>query len=826
MKRLLAVLAVAAFGLPAFGAWTARRDTVKVVVKKQARGNAAIDHNAVAQHGASVVFDGNGSIVLEVPKARAEQLRGALAKSSDSVEIREELDTIGFLSFPIDVRQGAPAYPPGWSKANANARDAFVVQFAAAPQQEWIDALRAAGLKIVSYVPQNAYVVVGNAVDVERVREQLPIQFVAPHQPVHKIAPELRDERNELVEATVVIAKLEEGASAKNVLRNATVEEIGVVTDAGDRELHRVRMRTNALVKLANEAGVLWIEPAPDMKLSGEREVYLTSGDTLTTNPSSTQLRPAAPTNYRTWLSGKGVGNYASTVTMAMLDAGFDNGTTTNPHFDFRNSASGSFVQMVDYTVRQLAPMSDCYGHGTAVAGVIAGNADSGFSTTTRDIGSSFGNYNYLFGLGIAPAIPLVSGRIFNYNNNSAGTHYEPQAFTTIYPNLVSRSVRITTNSWNDARTASSGRYTADTQTMDRLVRKTNNNDTGDPMAIYFSAGNLESYAAGSGLTMVQPPATAKNIVSVGGTESYNPISSYPVRDALNAGVNADNGFDIYVDSTRDTIDNRFKPDVVAPATAMEAPRTTSTTPCWSAAATASIGPVLDPANPVDQQHIWSRGTSFASPGAAANGALLYTWWMNKTAVAPSPALLKAMQVNFARSLGTLAPAPQINQGYGKVDLTNAFKTDGRYAWADQANVLTPANSIVWHPALTGTYTIKDTTKPVRVTLVWTDRAAETNAATALVNDLNLIVQGTSGTVAVGNDINPTTGRSRTYYNQTLPYDHRNNVEQVVLNSADLGRYITIQIWGQTIAGDAINPWNGTTPQQDYALFIENVIGQ
>jgi hypothetical protein len=823
IKRF-AFIALLALGLPAFGAWPVRPGTVKVVVKKTARVNAAVPREVVDQHGAAVVFEGSASAVIEVPQARAEQLRNALAKNADSVEIRDELDTIDFLSFPVDARKGAPVYPQGWVKAKSSARDAFVVQFAAAPQKEWLDTLQSNGLKIVSYVPQNAYVVIGSAANVARVREMLPVQFAELHQPVHKITPELRAEHNELVDVTVVLAKIAEATSAREMLRTAMLSELQPMTDAGDRELYRVRMHANALAKLAAETGVLWIEPAPDMQLSGEREVYLTSGDTLTTKPSSTQLRPAAPTNYRSWLSGKGISNYTTAAKVAILDTGFDDGTATNPHFDFRNSASGSFVELVDYTVRQLTPMSDCYGHGTAVAGVIAGNAGSSFSTSTRDIGSSFGDYDYLMGLGIAPAIPLVSGRIFNYNLGSGATHFEPQAFTTIYPDLVSRQVKITSNSWNDAQQVNAGRYTADTQTMDRLVRKTNINDTGAPMAIYFSVGNLESAAAGE--LRAQPPSTGKNIVSMGGSESYNPISSYPVRDALNAGVNSDNGFDPYVDSARGTTDNRYKPDLVAPATAMEAPRTTSQTPCFSTNATASIGPVLDPGNPVNQQHIWSRGTSFSSPGGAANAALLYTWWKNKTTLSPSPALLKAMQVNFAQSMPTLAAAPETRQGYGKVDLTNAFKTDGRYAWADQTTVLTPSNSMVWLPALTGTYTIKDTTKPVRVTLVWTDRAAEPLATNALVNDLNLIVQGTSGTVAIGNDINPTTGRSRTYYNQTLTYDHRNNVEQVVLNSTDLGRSITIQIWGEAITADAINPWTGTTPQQDFALFIENVIGQ
>jgi hypothetical protein len=835
LNRFIAVLAAVGIGLPAFAAWSVRPDTVKVVVKKathgKAAGRSAVAGDVMQRHHAAVVFDGAGSIVLQVPRGRAEQLTRELAPNADSVEVREELDRIGFLSFPIDVRAGAPAYPEAWRNGQAaslNGRDAFVVQFAAAPQKEWIDAMVQSGLRIISYIPENAYVVYGKAVDVESVRERFPVQFVARHEPVHRITPELRTQGGESIDVTVVVADVPEAAASRALLAAHTIETLQPVTPAGDRELHRVRVKPSALRALANSPAVIWIEPAPEVKLSGEREVYLSSGDTLTTK-SGTLLRPAAPVNYRTWLSGKGVSNYTSAVKVGMLDSGFDNGTTVSPHFDFRNAA-GSFVETVDYTLRKLGTVADCYGHGTAVAGVIAGNAGSAYGTSTRDIGSSFGDYDYLMGLGIAPAIPLVTGRIFNYNAGSGTIHYEPEPFTTIFPDLAGRQVKITNNSWNDTTLTNAGRYTTDAQTLDRIVRKVNNNDTGDPMALYFSIGNTESYLpVNPPETRAQPPATAKNVVAMGGTESYNPISTYPVRDQFNAGVHASNGFDHFVQSTRGTTDSRFKPDLMAPATAMEAPRTTSTVACYTTV-NAVIGPVLDPAEPANKQHIWSRGTSFSSPGGVGNAALLYTWFKNKTTLAPSPAMLKAMQVTFAQSLATLPNAPEVRQGFGKIDLTQAFKTDGRYAWSDQTSstVLTPSNFITWLPTIMTSYRIKDITRPVRVTLVWTDRAGDPAAANALVNDLHLIVYPPSGAVtAVGNSFNATTGRSNMYASGAPPsYDRRNNVEQVVFNSTDIGQYFRVDVWGETITGDALNPWNGTTPQQDFALFIENVIGQ
>jgi hypothetical protein len=378
--------------------------------------------------------------------------------------------------------------------------------------------------------------------------------------------------------------------------------------------------------------------------------------------------------------------------------------------------------------------------------------------------------------------------------------------------------VSIVNNSWNDY--GNPGVYTADTQTLDRVVRRVDGTDNSGPMAIYFSAGNTDQFAAGSGATQVAAPATGKNVVALGGTESYNPIPTPPYarRDAFVNGTSSDNGADIFALSARGVVDNRVKPDLVAPATAMETPGTRQGFCPFLGGQT---GTQID--TTAASPHVWDRGTSFASPGAVGNAALLSTWYRNNHfGAAPSPAMIKAMQVNFAYDLPTRPRAPELQQGWGKVDATRAFKTDGRYKWVDQSSVLTPASNIVWFPSILSWYNFKDTSRPVRITLVWSDRFAATNANPALVNDLNLIVSSSSGRTAVGNSFNATTGRSNTYYNQTLPYDHRNNVEQVVLNSSDLGSSFTIEIWGETITGDAINVWNGTTAQQDFALFIEN----
>jgi hypothetical protein len=182
------------------------------------------------------------------------------------------------------------------------------------------------------------------------------------------------------------------------------------------------------------------------------------------------------------------------------------------------------------------------------------------------------------------------------------------------------------------------------------------------------------------------------------------------------------------------------------------------------------------------------------------------------------------MQVTLAYDLPTEPAAPSTKQGFGKVDLTRGFQTDGRYKWIDQTTVL-GNGGIAFLPALGGYYTIKDTTKPVKITLVWTDRAGATGVNKTLVNDLDLVVVGANGgQFAVGNSVNATTRRSNLYTSGAV-FDRTNNVEQVVLLSNDVGTSFSVQVDANTVTADGINAWNGTTAQQDFALFIENVIG-
>jgi hypothetical protein len=768
---------------------------------------------------------------------------------ADVVEIREDFDKLGFETLPIDAREPSPSYPAEWQRVVSlpqPARDAFVVQFAAPPRPSWLTELRAAGVTPIDYVPQNGYVVLADQAALDQATASLPIQIARLHQPIHKVSAAIRSVEVPFVNAEIAIAEVPEAAEATALLAQNTLTRLRPPEFIGDRTYHRVTVVADSIRQLAALPATLWIDTYGSPSPSGQREAHLTLGSPFVADTSGI-LKPVLG-DHRQWLAdpNRGVANYKTALKLAILDTGFDtafgDGVPSDVHPDFKNASGNSFVEVRRYT-NLAGSNADCNGHGTMVAGVLAGNAGAPPRTQTKDVGSQYSDFDYYMGLGILPEMPIIVGRVFNLLS-STGTSgcaeppppgsalcFDPQERHIIYGDLFNRGVRIVSNSWNRSQEPA---YTAEAQIQDRIVRSADGTDSGPPtpMVIYFSAGNAEFPAQNQPL--VSSPATAKNVITVGGTENFNPI---PYDDPLQytGGEDASNGNELWSVSQRGpTADGRIKPDLVTPASAIESPRSRTTSSCRVGAVGEGIDDDIDDGqvSPIGQQHYWSRGTSFAAPLAAGAGALLYTWFKNNTGTDPKPSLLKAMQITLAKDLSPFTGhPPDSGQGWGKADLTRAFDPQGGYVWNNEGvdTLLTSSGQPVEFPAGGGQYQIKDTIKPVKVTLVWTDDDGTPGADNALVNNLDLTIdfQGTGGAgkFALGNDFNTDTGLSNIRTSPGGPTDTRNNVEQVVFTFPGVGAdRFKVKVIGTSITADGVNVWTGTTPQQNFAFFIENAL--
>ncbi len=113
-----------------------------------------------------------------------------------------------------------------------------------------------------------------------------------------------------------------------------------------------------------------------------------------------------------------------------------------------------------------------------------------------------------------------------------------------------------------------------------------------------------------------------------------------------------------------------------------------------------------------------------------------------------------------------------------------------------------------------------DGTKPIRITLVWTDRPGDINTPYVAKNNLDLFAfQSPCFPCWSGNRFNASTG----YSSSGISSEAANTVEQIIIppNFYPSGSILNIQVTGQNIMFDGIDP-DGTTAQQDFAVFVEN----
>ena len=401
---------------------------------------------------------------------------------------------------------------------------------------------------------------------------------------------------------------------------------------------------------MAQSDSVLWLERTPRRKLVDEAAAKLVGGD---------DGRTATPTvSQQLGFGGAG-------VTVCVADTGLDSGDTNSMHPDLSGRVTG-----FKYYGNNIFDGSDGYGHGTHVAGIVAGNAATG--ETDPDFG-------WLYGLGVAPEAKLFIQRLFDDEANPASPFPSDETLTR---DAVQNGADIGSNSWgNDVQ----GEYDSDASQFDELVRDADNSTPGDqPYILEFSSGN-----AGPDSQTVGSPATGKNVIATGASQNV------PGFYAQTYGLYAD-GPDAMADfSSRGPCeDGRIKPDVVAPGT-------------WIASAASSAAWDIASVSwtAIDYYYVYMGGTSMSGPHAAGAAAVFVQYYKSlHTNAMPSPALVKAALINSANELDPLnggpGPIPNNEEGWGRVTLTNVIVTNlskapRYYEYVDQTTLLT--NGQVYH---------------------------------------------------------------------------------------------------------------------------------
>ncbi|MCP4361727.1 MAG: S8 family serine peptidase [Chloroflexi bacterium] len=457
-------------------------------------------------------------------------------------------------------------------------------------------------------------------------------------------------------------------------------------------------------------------------------------------------------TGYNAHLNNLGVDGTG--VTWAVIDTGVD-----YAHPDLNGHIGGGYSFPGACNTN---PGDDCAngGHGTHVAGIVGGDATAGFTDAN----------GFLYGLGIAP-----NYSIFAMNSLSAPSWPPVGGWQEHSKRAVLGGAIGGNNSWTTGEGTQHG-YQSSERTHDIMVRDGNFDTTtvAEPFIEVFSAGNSGS----SGLTA---PKEGKNLIVTAASVNYRAGSIDSIASFSSRGP---------------AVDGRWVPTITAPGEQIASShRLASASQCTSVIAG------------TNNHYSWCSGTSMAAPQTSGAIVLFTEWWRGFNGSAdPSPAMSKALLVNGAVDMGT-ADIPNINEGWGRINITNVISPNVLVEYRDQIDIFNNSGEQVVF-----SMGVPDPTKPVKVTIAWSDAPGAAGANPALVNNLDLTVAN-GGNTYLGNVFSG--GWSAIGGNA----DALNNLENVYIQNP--ASDLTITVDATNIAGDGI-PYNADTTDQDFVLVCQN----
>jgi serine protease AprX len=666
------------------------------------------------------------------------------------------------------------AQPEGFSNANLDAADASTSDYILIQTQQPLSKQQKAELaskkvEILEYVPDHTYLCHYKPTDLADIRALPFITWANTYMRAFKIAPALLQGGPAGGPPT---NNLQQVMALPQPLMDRTVRHVDVVLqdnvnpdsvrdklaaaahiDPGDLQfgIHKARLNVQGryLTDLAKIDEVRHVEEVIPMKLHNDIARGL--------------LRVGIP------LPNPGVALEGEGQVVAVADTGFDKGSTTDVH--------PAFVGRVQklYALGRVNKTNDPDGHGTHVAGSVLGD---GFSAT---MGGPI--------RGTAPKARLVLQSTIDAAGDLGGL---PTDLHDLFrPPFVEQGANIHSNSWGS--TLGDGRYDQNSKEVDDFVWRNRS------VVICFAAGNeaRDSHATGRvDPQSVTPPGTAKNCITVGASENNRPTINvrygnirpdrFPAEPLFSDRM-ADHPDGMAAFSSRGpTKDQRIKPDVVAPGTAILSARSRDVTTISD-----TFGTSTDPL------YFFDAGTSMATPLVAGCAAVVREFLFKERMISnPSAALVKALLINGARGIvGQYVPTevgliPNSVEGFGRVNLAASI---GPLAPQETILVKDEGAALDVDDEESISVTIGAAIRILKVTLVWTDPPGD-----GLQNDLDLIVRASSGEERHGNTPPGAT-----------TFDRNNNVEQI--------------LWPDVPPGNAqvvVRAHRITSFSQSYALVV------
>lgn len=722
----------------------------------------------------------------------------------------------------------------------------YLVQFNGVLQAQWQQSLRDLGANILNYVPNNALLVELDVARLPEVRALPGVRWVGHYRNWYKIDPRLIND--------VVTGR----HTAKGVGRGFPVEITGyrpgdgaAIRKFAGRRFPNARVQTvpgtsvrvhvppaqlaDFMAVFAADENVHWVAEKFENRPHNNHSPWY--GQTfLTANSFGPDEGVAnyAGANNQDSVSFWAHGLLGQNQILGNADSGLDasacyfrstsGGAVVNRQTVAAPGAltlSGSERKILAYNILPNplgyngdGDHSTCSFHGTHTVGSMIGDNFANVAT------GGPANFGHDSGDGNAPMAKVVFQDIGVEATSSADCtdplDPAPCCLLAAIPDIrdlgqqaYDAGVRIHNNSWG----ATDNTYSANAVEVDEFMW--NHPD----FLFFFSAGNDDGK-----YNSVSSPSTNKNGLSVAAMHGASLISETTgAADTDNRVATFSNGGPV--------ADGRRKPDLGAPGgTVISALGTTSMTD-------ANCGTVS------------MSGTSMSSPTAAGYGALLRQYFTEgwyptgaavpANAITPSASLLKATLIAGARMVtqntqsqgddagSTLTWAPNARQGFGAILLNRSvsFSTGENAAFATYRTKVWDINRNQGvATGITQEYNVDVATgTTLSIVLDWTDPPGLLGAAVPLVNNLNLVVIGPTGTIYRGNQFTQPAGCTGSNVAETCHKvstanaagsDAINTTEMVYLASGLTAGNYRIQVTGANVPG-----YLGVT-QQGYALAV------
>lgn len=560
------------------------------------------------------------------------------------------------------------------------------------------DALRARGVWLYDYLPQNAFVV--RTAEPAMLASLPGVLFAGPYHPAYRIEPLLGTAptfdpvkaRNEtlFVRARLFEPGEREATVAAIEALGGTVDRVETFDPRGWADAVYFAASPRVLLSVAALDAVRWVEEVSreGHVMNAESQVVMQSGFLANGTPF--------------WNAGVD----GSTQVVGDMDNGMDVDTILLSHTAADAGAPGaSHRKVVAYTAYGGGDLLSCgnYSHGTNTAQCAVGNR------------GDFGLDPNLEGVAKKARVVFQDLTTTNTFNCLLGQLSPPATLFAAYDEVRAKGGHLTNGSFSICSGYGSHASDVDQYSWDHK-----------DFLGFFSAGN-----GGNGIVC---PGTAKNVIAAGGYYQDPFFTFYGATGPAPSG--------------------RMGPTVMAPACDQTggnpAPYDFNTSTSLQSADTNITG------TPEAILSQGSCGTSFSSPYAMGAGALVRDYFEKgfypsgsanaADGFAPTGALVKAVLMNSGEHMsccGSLMESTTTyGQGMGRVNLSRTLPITGSAVNVRSARVFDKgaAVGLATGGTFETTVEVDDASVPLRATVVWTDRVGS-----ALVNNLRLTVIGPSG---------------------------------------------------------------------------------